>query len=200
VERESNAGRGRSAAGGPGGRVLTAPEARPPAPDLDVRPDRLLRLIALFKFGKAVLATVVGLGALRLLQPSTADWADRWLSALAVKHDRRVLQHLLALVVGLPPRTLETLAVGAFLLAGLFAVEGVGLWLGKRWAEYLTVVATILFVPVEVVRLVQLASLTRLAALLINLAVVAYLMHRLVRRRRVRRQVTPPLYLPQTPA
>jgi uncharacterized membrane protein (DUF2068 family) len=139
-------------------------------------------VIALFKFGKVALATIVGLGALRLLQPSTAAWADRWLAALAVKHDRRVVQQLLALIVGLRPRALETLAVGAFLLAGLFTIEGVGLWLGRRWGQYLTVIATMLFVPLEVVRLVHLASLTRLAALLVNLAVVAYLVYRLARR------------------
>jgi uncharacterized membrane protein (DUF2068 family) len=182
VEREPDARPERAAAGAPGARALTAPGAQPPAAAPGVRPDRLLRLIACFKFGKAALATTVGLGALRLLQPSTAAWADRWLAALAVKHDRRVVQQLLAVVIGLRPRALETLAVGAFLLAGLFAIEGVGLWLGRRWAQYLTVIATILFVPLEVVRLVHVASLARLAALLLNLAVVAYLVHRLIRR------------------
>jgi len=140
-------------------------------------------VIACFKFGKAVLATLVGLGALRLLQPSTAAWADRWLAALALRHDRRVLQRLLGLAIGIPPRGLQALAVGAFVLAGLFSIEGVGLWLGRRWGQYLTVVATFLFVPLEVVRLVQRVTPAGLSALLLNLAVVALLVQHLVRHR-----------------
>jgi uncharacterized membrane protein (DUF2068 family) len=140
-------------------------------------------VIACFKFGKAALATMVGLGALRLLQPGPAAWADRWLSTVAVRHDRRVVQQLLGLVIGLRPRALETLAVGAFVLAGLFTTEGIGLWLGKRWGQYLTVVATLLFVPLEVVQLARVVTVTRLAALLLNLAVVALLVQHLVRRR-----------------
>lgn len=126
---------------------------------------------------------MVALGALRLLQPSTVAWADRWLAALAVKHDRRILQLLIAPVLGLRPWALVTLAAGAIVLAGLFATEGVGLWMGKRWGQYLTVVATVLFVPLEVVRLVHVVSWDRLAALLLNLAIVALLVHHLVRHR-----------------
>ncbi len=143
---------------------------------------RLLRVIAGFKLGEAALATIVGLGALRLLQPSTAAWADRWLAALALRHERRAVPRLLALVIGLRPRALQTLAVGAFLLAALFATEAAGLWLGKRWGEYLTVIATMVFVPVEVVRVAHLASLTRLTALVLNLAVVALLVRQLMHR------------------
>jgi len=154
-----------------------------PAGAPEARPDRLLRVIACFKFGKAALATMVALGALRLLQPGPAAWADRWLSTVAVRHDRRVLQQLLALVIGLKPRALATLAVGAFILAGLFATEGVGLWLGKRWGQYLTVIATMLFVPLEVVQLSRTVSVPRVAALVLNLAVVALLVQHLMARR-----------------
>jgi uncharacterized membrane protein (DUF2068 family) len=186
VEREPDAGplAGRDGgAGTAGAHTLTAAEAGPPTGAAGNRPDRLLRLIACFKFGKAALATMVGLGALRLLQPGPAAWADRWLSTVAVRHDRRVLQQLLALVIGLRPRALVTLAVGAFVLTGLFTIEGVGLWLGKRWGQYLTVIATMVFVPVEVVQVVRVLSATRMAALLLNLAVVALLVNHLVRRR-----------------
>ena len=156
--------------------------ARRPAGARPAGAVRLLRVIACFKLGEAALATIVGLGALRLLEPSTAAWADRWLAALALRHERRAVPRLLALVVGLPPRALHTLAVGAFLLAALFATEAVGLWLGRRWGEYLTVIATTVFVPIEVVRVAHLASPTRLTALLLNLAVIALLVRQLMRR------------------
>jgi hypothetical protein len=44
------------------------------------------------------------------------------------------------------------IGIVALLYAGLFAVEGGGLWLAKRWAECLTIIATTSFVPFEVLR------------------------------------------------
>ena len=143
--------------------------------------DRVLRLIALFKFCKAVLLVIVGLGALQLLDPEVAARAQRWVAALASSNDRSAVQRVLALVGGLSPRHLEALGVGAFLYALLFTIEGVGLWRGRRWAEYLTVVATLSLVPLELLRAVTPA---RVAALVVNLAVVAYLIGRMRRRAR----------------
>ena len=54
-------------------------------------------------------------------------------------------------------------------------VEGVGLWLARRWAEYLTVVATAAFLPLEVYELTRTVTVTKLAAFAINVVVVAYL-------------------------
>jgi len=125
----------------------------------------------------------VGLGALQLLQPGVAARAQQWVTALATSSDRRIVQHLIALVGNLSPGRLEALGVGAFLYAGLFATEGVGLWLGKRWAEYLTVIATMTFVPVAVFELTRRVSPPRVAALLLNLVVIVYLARRLLRRR-----------------
>jgi uncharacterized membrane protein (DUF2068 family) len=145
------------------------------------RGDRGLRLIALFKFIKVALLLAVGLGALRLLDSDTAARAQHWATALATGADRRFVQHLLARVLGLSPGRLEVLALGAFLYAGLFATEGTGLWLGLRWAEYLTVVATASFVPIEIFEVLQRPDPLRVGALVLNIAVVAYLVYRLWR-------------------
>ena len=144
-------------------------------------PDRGLRLIALFKFTKVALLMVVGLGALQLLDPNTTIRAQRWTSAVATSSDRRFVQHLLAHVLGFSSGRLEVLAVGAFLYSALFATEGVGLWLGRRWAEYLTAVATASFVPFELFEVFQRASVLRVGALVLNVAVVVYLVYRLRR-------------------
>lgn len=60
--------------------------------------------------------------------------------------------------------------------AVLEGVEAVGLWLGKRWAEYLTFLATIIFVPYEVYELTKGVSGLKVLALVLNLAVAAYLL------------------------
>jgi len=140
-----------------------------------------LRLIALFKFAKATLVIAVGLGAIHLLDPDTAARAQRWGAALATSSDRRLVQHLVAQTLGLSPGRLEILALGAFLYAGLFTTEGVGLWRARRWAEYLTVVATASFLPIEIIELVRHLTVPRVTALTLNLLVVAYLIYRLRR-------------------
>ena len=61
-------------------------------------------------------------------------------------------------------------------------MEGVGLWQRRRWAEYLTVVATSLLVPLEVYELVHHATLLKVGGLVVNLLIVAYLIHVLRRR------------------
>jgi len=143
--------------------------------------DRVLRLIALFKFCKAVLLVIVGLGALQLLDPKMAVRAQQWVAALASSNDRSAVQHVLAWVGGLSPGRLEALGVGAFLYALLFTIEGVGLWRGKRWAEYLTVIVTLSLVPLELFELIRGVTPARVAALVVNLAVVGYLLWRIRR-------------------
>jgi uncharacterized membrane protein (DUF2068 family) len=65
-------------------------------------------------------------------------------------------------------------AVAAY--AVLEGVEAVGLWLGRRWAEYLTFVATAVFVPYEIYELTKSISALKVLALVINVAIVVYLL------------------------
>ena len=64
---------------------------------------------------------------------------------------------------------------GVALYAALEGTEAVGLWIGKRWAEYLTFIATIIFIPYEVDELAKGVSALKLVTFLINLAIAVYL-------------------------
>ena len=139
----------------------------------------MLRVIAVYKFLKVLLFLVFGLGALEFLRPDVLARAQRWVDAITSGADRRALQHVLSLITGSSPKSLELVAAGALAYAVLFEVEGVGLWLAKRWAAYLTVIATALLVPVEVYAVARHISAPRAATLVVNLAVVAYLIHHL---------------------
>lgn len=145
------------------------------------RPDRVLELIALFKLLKAALLVAVGLAALDMLRPQVAARAHAALALLAMRSDRHLVQAAIAWTVGLSLPRLEALGIGALLYAGLFTIEGFGLWRGRPWAEWLTVIATALFVPLEAWELTRRVSGPRLVALLLNLAVVLYLLWRLRR-------------------
>ncbi len=74
------------------------------------------------------------------------------------------------------PSHLRILALVLLAYAALEATEMVGLWLNKRWAEYLTFVATTILVPYEVYELTLSVSVFKLVTLAINLAVVIYLL------------------------
>ncbi|MEA2716697.1 MAG: hypothetical protein QOI99_1014 [Actinomycetota bacterium] len=84
----------------------------------------------------------------------------------------RQLQHL----AGVRRGTLILLLVTATAYAVLEGVEAVGLWRQRRWAEYLTAIATAGFLPFEVHELAKRVSVGRVVALVINLAVLAYLL------------------------
>ncbi|HVC70949.1 MAG TPA: DUF2127 domain-containing protein [Acidimicrobiales bacterium] len=58
----------------------------------------------------------------------------------------------------------------------LEATEMVGLWFAKRWAEYLTFVATVALIPFEVYELISSISILKLVTFVINVAIAAYLL------------------------
>jgi uncharacterized membrane protein (DUF2068 family) len=157
---------------------------QPPPPPIRQR-DRVLLTIAAFKFVKAVLFVVVALGAFGLLRRSVADRAQDWVATLAATYDRglthRVVE-LLQRISALSRHRLEAVGVAALLYAGLFVTEGVGLWRGRRWAEWLTVVATTSLVPLEIYELSRRLTPPRFAALFVNLVVVTYLLVQLRRK------------------
>jgi len=72
--------------------------------------------------------------------------------------------------------TLHLVGAGLIGYALLEGAEAVGLWFQRRWAEYLTFVATTLLVPLEVYELTVRVSWFKLAALIVNVAIVLYLL------------------------
>src|SRR5437773_2571337 len=109
-----------------------------------------LTLIALFRLAKALVLLAAAAGVLKLLDPSVADHVHTWLSTLPFVEGRPQLQHVADHLTHASPGRLKIAAAVAAGYAALFAVEGVGLWLRKVWAEYLTIVATTSFVPFEI--------------------------------------------------
>ena len=145
--------------------------------------DRMLQVIAVFKIFKSVLLVAVGLGALKIIQPGVANRAGMWLDVVLSGVARDQMQNLLARAIRTAPTKIAAMGVGAFIYAALFAVEGVGLWLHRRWAEYLTIGAAVSFLPFEVFELVKKPTGTKVSALILNLAIVGYLLIRLRRHR-----------------
>jgi uncharacterized membrane protein (DUF2068 family) len=72
--------------------------------------------------------------------------------------------------------TLHLIGAGIAVLAVLEGAEAVGLWYQKRWAEYLTFVVTTALIPLEIYELTAYVSWFKVTALILNLAVVIYLL------------------------
>jgi uncharacterized membrane protein (DUF2068 family) len=73
--------------------------------------------------------------------------------------------------------TLYVVGIALLAYALLEGVEAVGLWLAKRWAEYLTFIATALLLPLEVYEIVNRVSVLKLIGFAINIAIVIYLVY-----------------------
>ena len=148
------------------------------------RRPRTLALIAVVRLTKALVLVAVALGALRLLNREIAARTRDWLAALPFVARHPLVEKAASRVTGASHAHLEIVAAVALAYAALFATEGVGLWLQRVWAEYLTIVATTSFIPFEVYELTRRFTPIRLGALVVNVAIVAYLVVRRVRARR----------------
>lgn len=136
---------------------------------------RGLLLIATFKLIKGLGLLALGIGALRLLHKDVAAEIAQWLDVLRVDPHNRYIQMLLEKLGMVDDRKLKALSVGTFFYSALFLTEGVGLALRKRWAEYLTIISTASLLPLEIYEIAKRADAARIVVLLVNIAIVVYL-------------------------
>ena len=150
-----------------------------------------LEIIAGFKFVQAATLILAGLGALGLMHAGVSEFAQEWLERLALGNGQRFA--VSAAVRVLPwfnaatPRHFAALGAGAFVYASVFLAEGVGLWQGRKWAEYLTIAVTASLLPFEVAAVYNRLTVVRVATLLVNSLVIAYLVWELRARNRQER-------------
>jgi uncharacterized membrane protein (DUF2068 family) len=140
---------------------------------------RLIRLIGMFKLLKAVLLIFVGIGAFRMIHSDITDLATRLVIKFGVDPGGPHVGKLLLQTANLTPDKIRDLGVGSFLYAALFLTEGIGLCMAKRWAEWFSVIITSSLVPFEIYEIHRHPTLLKFGALLVNLAVVAYLVYRI---------------------
>src|SRR6267154_4634614 len=142
---------------------------------------RGLRLIAAFKLLKGLALLALGIGVLKLVHKDVEAIVVHWINIFQVDPHSHYMQLLLAKLSILDDRRLKELSAGTFIYSVLFLMEGTGLALGKRWAEYLTIVSTASLLPLELYELAKHASIGKGLPLVINFAVVVYLIFELRR-------------------
>jgi len=142
---------------------------------------RGLLLIAVFKLLKALALIAVGIRALKLLHKDMAGVVEGWVNAFRVDPHNRYIYWLLDKLANVDDRRLKELSIGTFIYAGVFLTEGTGLAFRKRWAEYFTIIVTASFLPLEIYEVLRHATVAKAVALLVNVAVVIYLVWELRR-------------------
>lgn len=142
---------------------------------------RGLLLIAAFKLFKGFTLLAVAIGALHLLHKDVAVVADQWVNAFRVDPHSRYIHWLLTKLSSVDDRKLRELSIGTFIYAAVFLTEGTGLAFRKRWAEYFTIVTTASFLPLEIYELIHHATIAKGVALVLNIAVLVYLVWELRR-------------------
>ena len=145
---------------------------------------RVLRLIALERIVRGVLLFVAGVYLFFHLHSDFGRLADHAIRAIELDPRRPFLRRIVAYLHHLRASQLRVAAIGAVGYGVLELVEGTGLWLDKLWAEYLTVIATSLLIPLELYELIRKPSALKAGGLLVNVAIVVYLVFLLRRRLR----------------
>ena len=146
--------------------------------------ERILRLIAIFKFLKAAALIAISVGVFKAVHKDIGEIAERWVEALRLDPGNRFVDAALSKISNLSPAQIKKLGVGGLVYAGLFLTEGIGLWLLKPWGEWVTVIITGSLVPVEIYEIYRHPSGMKVAVLVINIATVAYLIYQIRSRKK----------------
>lgn len=142
----------------------------------------ILRAIGVFKLSKAALLLATAYGVLRLQEPAVIAGLYNWAAALPSGLEQEGVQRGLAFISGLSPARIKALGFVSVAYAAVFTTEGVGLWLGRRWAEWLTVILTSSLIPLEIWEFFRRPGSGRAMVIVANAVIVWYLARQLRRK------------------
>jgi uncharacterized membrane protein (DUF2068 family) len=145
-----------------------------------------LRMVAAVEATKGLLVLAVGAGLFSLIHRDVQAAAEHVVRVFHLNPASRTPRIFLDLAEHATSSRLQLLALGAVAYASLHLVEAYGLWRCKRWAEWLTVAAGGIYIPVELYELWRGVSWLKVGLLAINVAIVVYLARDLWRLRRRR--------------
>ena len=139
--------------------------------------NRILLLISIFKFLKALGALTAGLIALHFLHASLIGTLSHWINLFRIDRHNKWVDLLLDKAALINHGEIKMAAIGAFIYAALFAIEGTGLYFEKVWAEWLIIGEVSLLFPFEIYAIAQKPDLIRIALLMGNILVLIYLVY-----------------------
>jgi uncharacterized membrane protein (DUF2068 family) len=140
---------------------------------------RAVRLVAFAEAAKGVIVLLAGFGLLSLIHHDLQHHAEALVRHLHLNPASHLPKVFLDYAERLPHERLAPYVVGAAVYVALRFVEAWGLWKDRAWAEWLAAVSGGVYLPVELYEMLQLASWPRVTVFVVNLGVVAFMVHRL---------------------
>ena len=150
--------------------------------------NRVLLLIAFYKFLHALFFIAIGVGAHRLLHKDLADEVDLFARHLRFNPESRLVSFVLEKASLVNDPLLRRIGFFAFCYAAVTLVEGIGLYLEKTWGEFLTLAITASFLPWELFEIYRHVTWIHLGLFAINILVFLYLLDLVLARARLRAQ------------
>ena len=142
-----------------------------------------VRLIGAFKLASALLLGAAGFGIFRMMNQDMGEVVGRFILRLHLDPENTLVHGVISRLVNIDRSRLVAVGAGTFLYALLEAAEGIGLLFRRHWASYLTIIATmLLFIP-EGYEIAHKVDAVRIIVLLVNLAVLVYLIWKLKQER-----------------
>jgi uncharacterized membrane protein (DUF2068 family) len=137
-----------------------------------------LRAVASLELAKGLVVLLLGFGAVSLVHKDAWDVAEGLLHFLHVNPDRhRSAQVFLNLADDLTDKKLWLMAGGALAYSFVRFIEAYGLLRERTWAEWFALISGALYVPFEAYEVVRRTSFIHVAVLILNLAIVFYMLY-----------------------
>jgi len=148
------------------------------------RHTRGLLLIAVYKALLALFFVALGVAALHLLNKDIDDVISQLGGWLRLSPESKFVNFLYDHSSMMSEPLLKRIGLLAFVYAAVSLAEGIGLYLEKAWAEYLTLGITASFLPWEIFEVLHRATWVRVALLIVNTVIFVYLLKIVAARRR----------------
>jgi uncharacterized membrane protein (DUF2068 family) len=151
-----------------------------------MRLSNAIRTVALFEAAKGALVLVSGVGLLSLVHRDAQHLAERIVAHFHLNPASRYPRIFLEMAGQLTDPHLLLIAAGAMAYSVVRFVEAYELWHAKRWAEWFATASGAIYVPFELLELYSHTGWLSLAALLLNIGVVAIMLYAVVHPSRAR--------------
>ncbi|MBD8879032.1 DUF2127 domain-containing protein [Rhodanobacter sp. 7MK24] len=146
-----------------------------------------LRVIAVYEIIKTTCLVLVAIAAFHLEHQQNFDRLVYWLGHLTLTDSNELRWRLVDALQNFGPSRFVAVGLVALVYAVLFGIEGVGLLMGKYWAEWFTVIATGSLIPLELYETVRHFGWVKFATLVGNVVIVVYLVRVALHTREMRK-------------
>jgi uncharacterized membrane protein (DUF2068 family) len=166
----------------------TSEPAVPIVPPVPKRP-LAQTFIASLKIVKGVALAGVSLGIFRVAHRNLDDLATQLILFLKISPENHYARLLLEKAGLVQPGSMFRAGIVTSIYSSILLLEGLGLWFGALWAEYLVILSTGLFVPEEILSCIRDFSWGKFGLFAVNAVILGYFVQLVVRRHRRDRAV-----------